>query len=90
MAGLQTKNITYKSGDLECHGYLAWDDSVGGARPGVLVVHEWWGLGARRLWAALTSTCPRGMCVGISLVFGRVGRLLFPFCNQFVQHGARV
>jgi hypothetical protein len=44
MAGLQTKNITYKSGDLECHGYLAWDDSVGGARPGVLVVHEWWRL----------------------------------------------
>jgi dienelactone hydrolase len=43
-AGIQTKNITYKHGDLECHGYLAWDDSVQGPRPGVLVVHEWWGL----------------------------------------------
>jgi dienelactone hydrolase len=43
-AGVQTKTISYKHGALECHGYLAWDDSVQGARPGVLVVHEWWGL----------------------------------------------
>jgi len=24
-------------------GFLAWDDAVPGQRPGVLVVHEWWG-----------------------------------------------
>jgi dienelactone hydrolase len=43
-AAVQTKQVTYKAGGLECHGYLAWDDSVQGPRPGVLVVHEWWGL----------------------------------------------
>jgi dienelactone hydrolase len=43
-AALQTKKIVYKHGDLECQGYLAWDDAVKGPRPGVLVVHEWWGL----------------------------------------------
>jgi dienelactone hydrolase len=43
-ADVQTKNITYKHGDVECHGYLAWDDAVQGPRPGVLVLHEWWGL----------------------------------------------
>ena len=43
-AAVQTKTITYKHGDLECRGFLAWDDAVQGTRPGVLVVHEWWGL----------------------------------------------
>jgi dienelactone hydrolase len=43
-ADVQTKKVTYKHGDLECQGYLAWDDAVKGPRPGVLVVHEWWGL----------------------------------------------
>ena len=43
-AAVQTKKVTYKHGDLECQGFLAWDDAVLGARPGVLVVHEWWGL----------------------------------------------
>jgi dienelactone hydrolase len=43
-AAVQTKKIAYKYGDLECQGYLAWDDAVKGPRPGVLVLHEWWGL----------------------------------------------
>lgn len=45
-AAVQTKKVVYKHGDLECHGFLAWDDAVEGKRPGVLVVHEWWGLDA--------------------------------------------
>ena len=40
---LEHKEITYKVGDLEMKGYLAWDPSQTGPRPGVLVVHEWWG-----------------------------------------------
>ncbi len=43
-AEVKRKQVTYKDGDLECHGYLVWDDAVKGPRPGVLVVHEWWGL----------------------------------------------
>lgn len=43
-AAVQTKKITYKDGGVECQGFLAWDDAVAGPRPGVLVVHEWWGL----------------------------------------------
>jgi dienelactone hydrolase len=43
-AAVQTKTIKYQDGDAECIGFLAWDDAVEGKRPGVLVVHEWWGL----------------------------------------------
>lgn len=44
VAAVQTKSIVYKDGNVECRGFLAWDDAVQGPRPGVLVVHEWWGL----------------------------------------------
>jgi len=38
------KNVAYEQGSVQLEGYLAYDDAVTGRRPGVLVVHEWWGL----------------------------------------------
>ncbi|MBD1548033.1 dienelactone hydrolase family protein [Roseibium aggregatum] len=43
-AEVQTKTIEYKDGDTVLKGVLAWDDAMSGKQPGVLVVHEWWGL----------------------------------------------
>jgi dienelactone hydrolase len=43
-ADIATETIPYRVGDKEFIGYLAYDDAVEGKRPGVLVVHEWWGL----------------------------------------------
>ena len=43
-AKLVTQSVEYKQGDTTLEGYLAYDDSVSGARPGVLVVHQWTGL----------------------------------------------
>jgi dienelactone hydrolase len=45
-AELKTAEITYKHGDVELQGYLSYDDSVAGKRPGVLVAHEWYGCNA--------------------------------------------
>ncbi len=44
LAKVQTKVIPYQDGDVQLEGVLAWDDARTGTRPGVLVVHEWWGL----------------------------------------------
>ncbi|KWS94542.1 MULTISPECIES: dienelactone hydrolase family protein [Pseudomonas syringae group] len=44
-AAIKTEQIDYKSADgTKLVGYYAYDDAVKGPRPGVLVVHEWWGL----------------------------------------------
>jgi dienelactone hydrolase len=43
-ADIKTKDIEYKHGDVVLQGTLAWDDAVKEKRPGILVVHEWWGL----------------------------------------------
>jgi dienelactone hydrolase len=42
-AAVKTKLVEYKQGDTVLQGMLAWDDAAKGKRPGVLVVHEWWG-----------------------------------------------
>ena len=43
-AEVTTETIRSRAGDEEFIGNLAYDDAVEGKRPGVLVVHEWWGL----------------------------------------------
>ena len=45
-AAAQTKSevVQYKQGDARLQGYLAHDTSLKGRRPGVLVVHDWFGL----------------------------------------------
>jgi dienelactone hydrolase len=43
-AEIRTATVEYKHGSAVLEGYLAYDDTIQGKRPGVLVVHEWWGL----------------------------------------------
>lgn len=43
-AAVQSKAVTYKDGDATLTGHLYWDDAIKGKRPGVMVIHEWWGL----------------------------------------------
>jgi len=45
LAELRTSTVEYTEGKTALEGYLAWDDSFKGQRPGILVVHEWTGLG---------------------------------------------
>lgn len=44
-AEVRGKDVSYRASDgTRLKGYIAYDDSVQGKRPGILVVHEWWGL----------------------------------------------
>jgi dienelactone hydrolase len=44
-AQVHTETIEYKDGDTVLQGFLAYDESIKGKRPGVLIVHQWKGLG---------------------------------------------
>lgn len=43
-AAVVTKTVEYEFDGVKLKGFLAYDDAVKEKRPGVLVVHEWWGL----------------------------------------------
>jgi dienelactone hydrolase len=43
-AKVVTKTVAYDHDGKAMQGYLAYDDAKSGQRPGVLVIHEWWGL----------------------------------------------
>ena len=37
------REVEYRAGETVLKGYLAEDPAIRGKRPGILVVHEWWG-----------------------------------------------
>ncbi len=40
---IRGEEVSYEAGGASLKGYMAWDANQRGPRPGVLVVHEWWG-----------------------------------------------
>jgi dienelactone hydrolase len=42
-ASLVGEEVSYQAGDTTLKGYIAYNTALEGRRPGVLVVHEWWG-----------------------------------------------
>lgn len=43
-AALQEEAVTYKDGDTVMKGFIVYDDASKAKRPGIVVVHEWWGI----------------------------------------------
>ena len=61
MTDIRTQDVTYTAGDTTCKGHIAYGAAAGEPGPGVLVVHEWWGLddyirGRARMLAELGYT----------------------------------
>jgi len=43
LGAVKGEAVSYNAGALTFNGYMAFDDSTAVKRPGILVVHEWWG-----------------------------------------------
>jgi dienelactone hydrolase len=45
MAEVKIETVHYEHDNVALEGVLAYDEAVSGPRPGVLIVHQWWGRG---------------------------------------------
>ncbi|HUI11300.1 MAG TPA: dienelactone hydrolase family protein [Bacteroidota bacterium] len=43
-AGVKTELVEYKQGDVVLQGYISFDESATGKRPGIVVIHDWMGV----------------------------------------------
>ena len=42
---MKTEDFEYRDGDVTCRGFLAYDETRSGQRPGILMAHDAFGLG---------------------------------------------
>jgi dienelactone hydrolase len=43
-AAIKEEPVTYQAGETTMKGFVVYDDAVQGKRPGIVMVHEWWGI----------------------------------------------
>src|SRR5215203_7485195 len=43
-AAIKEEPVTYQDGQTTMKGFVVYDDAVQGKRPGIIMVHEWWGI----------------------------------------------
>src|SRR5215216_7851378 len=43
-AAIKEEPVTYQDGNTTMKGFVVYDDAVQGKRPGIVMVHEWWGI----------------------------------------------
>ena len=42
-AAIKEESVTYKDGETTLKGFVVYDDAITAKRPGIVMVHEWWG-----------------------------------------------
>jgi dienelactone hydrolase len=41
---LKEENVSYSADSINMNGYVVYDENIEGARPAIIVIHEWWGI----------------------------------------------
>src|SRR5215211_1752041 len=44
MQTMMEEPVTYQDGETTMKGFVVYDEAVHGKRPGIVMVHEWWGI----------------------------------------------
>lgn len=68
-AAIQEEAVTYKDGDTTMKGFVVYDDAVKGQRPGVIMVHEWWGI-TKHMHDAAQKLAQQGYTAFIADMYG--------------------
>ena len=88
---MKTQPLIYADGDVPLHGHFAHDDAAEGRRPGVLVVHEFFGLADHAKQRAERLASERGYAALAVDIYGRgqlatdvpgAMELMMPFIND--------
>jgi len=66
---IQEDSVTYWDGTTVMKGYIVYDDSIKAKRPGVVVVHEWWGITEHTLGEA-RNLARQGYTAFVADMFG--------------------
>ena len=43
-AAIKEEAVTYTDGEATMKGFVVYDDAITAKRPGIVMVHEWWGI----------------------------------------------
>lgn len=68
-AAVKEEPVTYKDGDTTMKGFLVYDDAAKGKRPGIILVHEWWGI-TKHMHNEARRFAQKGYTVFIADMFG--------------------
>ena len=68
-AAIQEEAVSYKDGDTVMKGFIVYDDASSAKRPGVIVVHEWWGV-TKHIHTVARKLASEGYTAFIADMFG--------------------
>ena len=83
-AAIKEEAVTYKDGDTTMKGFIVYDTAKKGKRPGIVLVHEWWGITKHthteaRRFASRSRAASKRFCTATGLPISDVMRPLASF-----------